>query len=112
MVNGSGQNPPSNADTAAASPDSTRVCFAPTGQLFGTGADERLILTFGSRNAGPLRYRPAFSADLTPWQIGSPLSISAILTNEGATRAGFQTADPLGGNRRFGRILVEYLPRP
>ncbi len=86
--------------------------FAPNGRLAGTGLDERLVLSFGGLATGPVRYRPAFSSDLADWQIGSPLTISAILFNDGATRAVFQTADPTGGARRFGRILVEPLPRP
>ena len=87
--------------------------FSPNGQLFGSGADERMVLAFGGLAAGPVQYRPAFSTDLINWQIGSPLAISAILYNGDATRAVFQTVDPVAGSRRrFGRIFVDYIPRP
>lgn len=75
-----------------------------------------LSLIFGARVDAPVRYWAEFTSDLTsgpsawermPEPIDQPFS-----NNADATRALLITTDPDSGPVRFGRIVIEYTPRP
>lgn len=80
--------------------------FSPIVDASGTPGYLRLL--FGARTDGPIRYGAEVSSDLSLWQRLPDSAIQPLLSRDG--RALFSVFDPTSGPRRFGRLILEYLP--
>ena len=80
--------------------------FAPIVDASGTPGYLRLL--FGARTDGPIRFSAEVSSDLSLWQRLPDSAIQPLLSSDGS--ALFRVFDPTSGPRRFGRLIVEYLP--
>jgi hypothetical protein len=93
-------------------PDGTDASFAFKPKLNPLAEPGSLSLIFGARADAPVRYWAEFSSDLVTWdRLPEPIDQPFINDNVG-TRALFLINDPVGGPKRFGKIVIEPIPRP
>ena len=84
--------------------------FAPTLNPYDfIGDSGSLNIAFGGRRDVPLRYTGEFSSDLKNWDT---VTEAVELMSDGAevSNAIFMIFDPAPGPKRFGRVLIDYIP--
>lgn len=69
-----------------------------------------LQLLYGARTDGPIRYTAEVSPDLGTWERLPPSAIRTVLTDGNAGRAVFSVIDPTSGPKRFGRLVLDFIP--
>lgn len=69
----------------------------------------QLSLMFGARTDAPIRYWAEYSSDLENWDRETTPIATPFRADSTGERALFIASDPEPADRRFGRIVIEYL---
>jgi len=77
-----------------------------------SGSKGRLSFRFGARMDGPIRYHAEVSSDLRSWERLPSSAIQPLISRSDASRTVFGVADSSSGPKRFGRLVLDYIPPP